>query len=269
MGIRISIIMGIYNCASTLSDAIESLLKQTYTNWELIMCDDGSTDDTYLVAKSYVTQYPDKIILINNEKNMGLNYTLNRCLECANGEYVARMDGDDISLPERFQIEIEFLDTHPEYAIVSTPMQYFDEKGVFMTGHSEGEPSIEQMVLRTPFSHAPCMVRREAYEAVHGYTVENKYLRVEDWQLWIKMYAAGFKGYRIPTVLYMMRDDRNAIARRKFKYRINEARVGCYAVKALKLAKWRYIFALRPIIVGLLPSKLYVNLHRRKQGNNV
>lgn len=263
---KISVIMGIYNCADTLQEAVDSILNQTYRKWELILCDDGSSDDTYVVAKRYAEQY-DNIFLYQNERNMGLNYTLNRCLEKATGEYIARMDGDDISLPDRFQAEVTFLNNHPEYAIVSTPMMYFDENGVFYTGVGKGEPSRENIARSTPFCHAPCMVRWEAYEAVGGYTVSSRYLRVEDWQLWVKMYAAGYKGYNLEQPLYMMRDDRNARGRRRFKYRINEARVTCFAVRELRLAKWRYIFGCRPVLVGILPENLYTFLHKRKLRN--
>ena len=124
MNLRISILMGIYNCADALSEAIDSILKQTYTEWKLILCDDGSSDNTYQIAEHYREKHPDKIVLIKNNKNMGLNYTLNHCLEYADTEYVARMDGDDISLPNRFEEEIKFLDSNPQYALVSCPMIY-------------------------------------------------------------------------------------------------------------------------------------------------
>ncbi|MEE1314616.1 MAG: glycosyltransferase, partial [Faecalimonas sp.] len=190
---RVSILMGIYNCADTLDEAIDSIMKQTYTDWKLILCDDGSVDDTYAIAKRYVEQYPDKFLLLKNEKNLGLNATLNRCLEVADSEFIARMDGDDISLPERFATEVAFLDAHPEYAIVSSGMQYFDQEGVFRVGKGRGEPMRESFAHGTPFCHAPCMVRKEAYDRVGGYSVSDKLLRVEDWHLWIKMYAAGYR----------------------------------------------------------------------------
>lgn len=125
---KVSIIMGIYNCADTLEKAIESILQQTYDDWELIMCDDGSMDSTYEIATRFSRQY-ENIITFQNEKNMGLNYTLNECLKKAKGEYIARMDGDDISLPTRLEKEVTFLEQHKEYAIVSTNMVYFDENG--------------------------------------------------------------------------------------------------------------------------------------------
>lgn len=261
---KISVIMGIYNCAKTLPEAIESIVNQTYSNWELIMCDDGSVDDTYSVANEYKLQYPDKIILVKNEKNMGLNYTLNHCLENATGEYIARMDGDDISLPDRFEKELNFLLEHPEYSIVSTPMQYFDENGVYRTGTGQGEPKNERCAVATPFCHAPCLVKKEAYDTVGGYSVDKKLLRVEDWHLWIKMLSKGYRGYVYEESLYMMRDDRNAVSRRKFRYRLNEAYVGRLAIKKLNLPKKLYIYTLKPIIVGLLPKFLYNFLHYRK-----
>ena len=79
--IKISVIMGIYNCEKYLGNAIECILNQTYTNWELIMCDDGSSDSTYIIAENYKNKYPKKIKLLKNSTNKGLNYTLNRCLK--------------------------------------------------------------------------------------------------------------------------------------------------------------------------------------------
>ena len=261
--VDISIIMGIYNCESTLDESIESILNQTYTNWKMIICDDASSDNTYAVAEKYVKDYPDKFILIRNEKNMGLNYTLNHCLKYADTKYVARMDGDDISSPERFEKEINFLESNPEYAIVSTQMEYFDEQGVFGKSNQSGEALKGEIPKGTPFCHAPCMVLKEAYDAVGGYSVSKKLLRMEDYELWIKMYAAGYKGYNLPEVLYKMRDDRNAIKRRKFIYRINEAYVRYLAIKRLNLNKKYLIYMLRPILVGILPTGIYTYLHKK------
>ena len=260
----LSVIMGIYNNSNTLSEAIESIVNQTYTDWHLIMCDDGSVDDTYVIAEEYKNKYPDKIILIKNDKNMGLNYTLNHCLQYANTKYIARMDGDDISLPTRFEKQVDFLESHSEYAIVSSPMIYFDDNGDFRTGVGRGEPDVNDFPKGTPFCHAPCMVRREAYSAVNGYSVSKKRLRVEDWDLWVRMYEKGFKGYNLSEPLYKMRDDCNAYSRRKFKYRINESRVSASAVKKLKLSKINYIWVLRPIIAGLAPKFIYNFVHKRK-----
>lgn len=268
MSAEISVIMGIYNCASTLPEAIDSILAQTYTDWELILCDDGSSDDTYAVAERYRERFSDKIVLIRNEKNMGLNYTLNHCLKYVTGNYIARMDGDDISLPERFETERNVLENEPDIAVVSSSMIYFDENGDFAAPVNSAEyPCKEKLVHGPVHCHGPCMMRTEVMRQAGGYTADKRLLRVEDWHLWLKIYACGLQGKNIVKPLYKMRDDRNAAGRRKFRYRLNEAYMAGLAVKTLKLPKWKYIYVLRPVLVGLMPRFLYTYLHRRKLGS--
>ena len=258
----ISVIMGIYNCGDTLSEAIECIVNQTFTDWELIMCDDGSKDNTYEIATSYKEKYPEKIIVLQNEKNRGLNYTLNKCLKQARGKYIARMDGDDRCDKERFAIEIDVLEKEPEIAIVSTDMEFFDESGVWGKISHPEYPIPDDFVKESPFCHAPCMVKREAYMKVRGYSVSEKLLRVEDYHLWIKMYKCGYRGKNIHKCLYQMRDDRNAYSRRSLKNRLNEYYVKRLAIRTFRLKEWNYLLALRPIIVGLLPNCVYDKLHK-------
>lgn len=259
---KISVIMGMYNCEETLREAVGCILDQTYSNWELILCDDGSTDRTYQVAKA-LADGDQRIILLRNERNLGLNATLNRCLAVAKGDYIARMDADDICSPERFAREVEVLEAERDIAIVSTAMEFFDETGVWGQINHPEYPQKRDFLSGSPFCHAPCMVRKEAYDAVDGYSVDRKLLRVEDYHLWVKMYKAGFLGKNIPIPLYQMRDDRNAYNRRKFRYRLNEAYVRLLLVKELRLPIHTVVYALRPIMVGLLPRKLYDLLHKR------
>ena len=259
----ISVIMGIYNCEATLEDAVNCIVSQTFSDWELIMCDDGSTDGTYDKAKALKQLYPDKLILIRNEQNMGLNHTLNRCLKAASGSYIARMDGDDLCAPERFEKELTALENRPDIAIVSTDMEFFDDNSVWgMISHPDF-PVERDFLHGSPFCHAPCLVRSEAFKAVGGYTESPKLLRVEDYHLWLKMYKHGYRGMNIHEALYQMRDDTNAYSRRKFKYRLNEAYVKCLVVREFKLSPLCYIHAMRPVIVGLLPKFVYDILHKR------
>lgn len=262
---KVSILMGIYNCADTLPEAIDSILCQTYQEWELILCDDGSSDRTYAVAEDYQQRYPHKIILLKNDRNMGLNHTLNRCLDHASGEYIARMDGDDISLPTRLEVEVQFLDENSDYAIVSTPMIYFDESGEWGTGTAKADPTKWDFISGTPFCHAPCMVRAEAYHAVNGYSENKRTLRAEDYHLWFKMYAKGMKGHNLSKPYYKMRDDEKAYHRRKLRFCFNEAYVRFCGYQMLHLPLWSYFYVLRPIIVGLLPHRLYSFLHHCKK----
>lgn len=269
MAPKISIIMGIYNCASTLPEAIDSILNQTFTDWELIMCDDGSTDSTYSVARKYWHTYPDKIVLLQNKMNKGLNFTLNKCLHIAKGEYIARMDGDDISLPERFQKEADFLDMHPEFAIVSTPMIHFDENGVWGRGQAIPVPKKKDFVFHAPcFCHAPCMIRKDAFLSVNGYTEDPFFLRFEDCNLWFKLYAAGFMGANLSEPLYKMRDDRNAYQRRTAKTRLKAVFVQWHGFRLIDMPLRYYPFLLLELIKGVvlssIPSSLYTILHKRK-----
>lgn len=262
MDYRITVIVGIYNCAATLVEALDSLMSQTYKGFKVVLCDDGSKDNTLEVARKYASRY-DNIQVITNEHNMGLNYTLNHCLEYADTEYVARMDGDDISLPDRFRQEIEFLDTHPDFAVVSSPMIYFDESGDFRQGKAVEYPTKEDFLRGTPFCHAASMSRTAVIKEVGGYSVDDRLLRVEDYHLWMKIYAAGYRGYNIQEPLYKMRDDRNARLRRNWKNRRNEMYVKHIGFKMLGLPWYMQIYALRPLLVHLTPAFIYNYYHKR------
>lgn len=261
----ITVIMGIYNCADTLQEALDSLYGQTYTDFEIVLCDDGSMDNTFDIALQNATNHQN-IVLLKNDVNLGLNKTLNKCLSVAQGKYIARMDGDDISVPSRFEKEVTFLEAHPEYAIVSSLMIYFDGNGEFGrdTLHA-GEPDISVFNSRAPFCHAPCMVRREAYLKVEGYSENPHLLRVEDYNLWMKMYAEGFRGYNLGEYLYAMRDDRNASKRRTLKARLNGIYAHYIAYKTLDLSFIAFLtYALINVTKGIMPTFVYEYFHKRK-----
>lgn len=230
---KVSIIMGIYNCAETLPEAIESILSQTYENWELIMCDDGSTDETFNTAKRYVDKYPQKMILLQNKQNMRLSYSLNRCLQVVSGSLVARMDGDDISAPDRLRIQVNYLLEHNEYQVVGTAMQRFDEHGFHDVMHPVPNPDRLTMRKGTPFFHATILMRKTAYDEVGGYTVSERTKRAQDHDLWFRFYSKGFEGNNLDEVLYYVRDDRNAVRRRTVKGRLESFKTTVYGYRLL------------------------------------
>lgn len=260
--------MGIYNCADTLPEALDSLYAQTYQGFKLILCDDGSTDNTYEVAKSYAERY-DNIILLKNKKNIKLAATLNRCLEFADTEYIARMDGDDISLPTRFEKQIEFLDNHPEYAVVSTPMIYFDETGDWGEGNANPTPDKKSFRKGTPHTHAPSMLRTFVMKEVEGYTATKRTVRVEDYYLWFKIYKAGYRGYNLQEPLYKMRDDKDAMARRTFRSRWNGFIVKNEILRNLEIPH-SFFFALPELIKAFIPDFLMkmIRQYRMQQSKN-
>lgn len=261
---RITVIMGIYNCASTLAESIDSLLSQTFSDWELVMCDDASTDDTYKIAQEYAVRY-ENIKVLQNKSNMGLAATLNKCIEhaCADAEFIARQDGDDISEPTRFAVQVNFLDNHPEYALVSTAMTCFDESGSWGVQLKKEKPEISDFAYTSPFCHAPVMMRKKELESVGNYTVHKYLRRGQDFYLWHKFYREGYKGYNIQTAYYRMRDDRAATCRRKFKDRLYGAIIHVEVMRNLRIPFWKYPLALKGILVGLIPLKIYERLHRK------
>lgn len=268
---KVSIIMGIYNCGSTLNDSIKSIINQTYSNWEFIICDDGSTDDSFQIAKSFEESDPKRFKVIRNSKNRGLNATLNRCLKIADGDYVARMDGDDLCDPVRFQKEVDFLNSHPEYAIVSTYMTTFDEGGEWGCIKTLEYPQVKDFPIHVPmFCHAACMIRREAFLDVQGYTEDKRLLRVEDYHLWYKFYAKGYKGYNIQEPLYKMRDDRDALHRRTAQARFNGIYATFVGFKMVHIPKWMYVYAIKNAVIEIIkiiiPDSMYDFFHKKRLG---
>ena len=266
---KISILMGIYNCASTLREAIDSIIAQTYDNWEFIICDDGSKDESYAIAQEYAAKDPKRFRILQNERNMGLNHTLNRCLAAATGEYVARMDGDDLCEADRFEKEAAFLNEHPEYAIVSCHMTMFDESGTWGIVKTKETPQVRDFPTTVPmFVHAACMIRREAFLDVDGYTEDERLLRVEDYHLWYKFYAKGYRGYNLPEALYHMRDARNATHRRNARARMNGIYATFVGFHMVKLPAWMYAYAVKNALVEtakiLMPDAVYEYFHKKR-----
>lgn len=255
---KVSVLMGAYNCADTIRESIQSIINQTFTDWEFIICDDNSTDNTYEILKE-ISQNESRIVLIKNDKNRGLSYSLNHCLKFAKGMYCARMDGDDLCDPTRFEKQVEFLDVNAEYGFVSTRMTRFDEKGTYQIPEpmDSYSPTKKDFVKGSPFCHAPVMIRKEAYEAVNGYRDIPHTLGVEDYDLWFRLYAEGYKGYILQEPLYHMFDGRDAAKRRTFKRRLNEAWVRRKGYKMLKIPYIYWIYIMKPIIIGFIPQWLY------------
>lgn len=269
MSKKVSIVMGIYNCASTLNDSIKSIISQTYTNWEFIICDDGSDDNSYDIAKAYEKSDPERFIVIRNDKNEGLNATLNKCLKIARGEYIARMDGDDLCDPRRLEKEIDILNNHSEYAIVSTHMTTFDEGGEWGCIKTLEYPQVKDFPTHVPmFCHAACMIRREAFWDVGGYTEDKRLLRVEDYHLWYKFYAKGYRGYNIQESLYKMRDDRNALHRRTPRARLNGVYATFVGFRMVHIPKWMYMYAVKNAVMEIskivIPDIIYNAVHKRR-----
>lgn len=261
---KVSIIMGVYNCAHSLPIAIESVLKQSFTDWELIMCNDGSRDNTFEVANEYAKKYPGRIIVLNNPQNMKLAATLNNCLSVAKGQYIARMDADDYCLPTRLEKEVAYLDLHPDVDCVGAGMIIFDEEGEKGVRLNVEYPDKNFLVHTTPFAHPTIMMRKSVYDTLEGYTVSPKIVRGEDADLWFRFYANGFKGYNIQEPLYCYHESIDDFKKVSFKTSYETFMVSLRGYRLLKYPIWKYVYALKPFIVFLIPNKFMYKYHQLK-----
>lgn len=253
---KVSVIMGAYNCEATLKDSIESIINQSFTDWEFVICDDASKDSTLSILNNYNDKYPGKFIILHNDENLMLAGSLNRCLTVATGEYIARMDADDVSVKDRLKKQVEFLDENPEYSVVGSYMQSFDEKGLHNVIPNKQEPTKYDLPKSNAFHHATIMMRKSVYNELNGYTVSKRTRRVEDVDLWFRFFEKGYKGFTISEPLYQVREDADAFKRRKLKYSIDASKVLYNGIKLLDLPKKDYLYVLKPIVSYFLPRNI-------------
>lgn len=260
---KVSVIMGLYNTPISYAyEAIDSILNQTYQNFELIICNDGCTDSTFIdVLKKY--KDCSKIKFIENEKNSGLAFTLNHCLKYADGEYVARMDSDDISLNNRFAKQVEILDNNPDIDLVNCNVNVFDDSGIYGERKYREYIQKKDFLKNNPIVHPAVMVRKECFDRVSGYRDIPMTYRNEDYDLFMRMFASGVRMYTLQEKVFNFREDINSLKRRKYKFRINEAKVRYYGFKKLKLLPKGFIYVVKPLIIGLLPISI-IRLIRKK-----
>lgn len=257
---KISVIMGVYNCKNKkyLVESVKSIINQTFKDWEFIICNDGSTDDS-LDFLYEISKMDNRINIITYEENHGLAYALNKCIENSKGEFIARQDDDDVSLPERFEKEINFLNNNINYDFVGTNafvIDAFNNKW----GNFENieNPIKETFFWNSPFLHPSIIFRRDALVKVNGYRIAKETKRCEDYDLFMRMYSLGMKGYNIQEKLYEYRIIIEPNKKyRPMKYRLDEAKVrlmGYYQMKVL-FKGIPYIF--KPIIIGLIPADIF------------
>ena len=163
------------------------------------------------------------------------------------------MDGDDLALPDRFEKQVDFLEEHPEYALVGTYMKAFDEEGEKNVIPIKEIPVKTDLPKFNPFHHATVMMKREAFEALEGYRVSKLTTRAEDVDLWFRFFANGYKGYNIAEPLYLVREDASTFNRRTFKHSLEASRVLIYGIKLLKLPFQYYVFVMKPIVSQITP----------------
>ena len=204
MRTKVSVIMAVYNGERYLEGAISSVLGQTFADFEFIVIDDGSSDATPEIL-SRIGREDSRIVVVRQE-NRGQTLSLNRAVELAQGNYLARQDADDLSMAERLELQARYLDTHPSVAVLGTAAQVMDQKGAVIGNLStpQGAAPVRDALLtvRATPVHGSVMMRKEALAAVGGY--RDAFWVSQDFDLWLRM-AERFDLDNIPLMLYRWR----------------------------------------------------------------
>ena len=191
---KVSIILSVYNGERSICRSIESVLSQSFSEFEFIILDDGSVDGTIPVVESFATK-DSRIIFLKNEKNIGIQRSVNRGLRVAGGEYIGRIDHDDFWLDEnKLAKQVRFLDEHPDYVVVGTGTVMFDELGreLFRFLGKEEDLAIRRTILKKdPFTNSSTLIRKKSILDVGGYNESKDALHVEDYDLWLMLGKIG------------------------------------------------------------------------------
>ena len=263
---KITVIMSVRNGGRDLHTGIPSILNQTFRDFEFIICDDGSTDDTFILLKEYQMQ-DKRIVILRNEESKGLAYSLNRCIEIAQSNILARQDADDTSALNRFELQYPFVCEHPEYAIVGTCWN-----NIFSDGHEVKNPIKElptalDQVKGGLYMHPSWMMRKDQLEKVGFYTVNKHTMRSQDYHLVMKVLGVGMKLYNMQEYLYNYTMDERMMSRtRNWKRVIDLMWIRWDAYRRNHLPLWCYIYVLKPALTNLIPKSLMFKYYQRKGG---
>lgn len=208
---RVSVLMPVYNAAPYVEQAIQSILLQTYRDFKLIVIDDGSCDGSIEVISSFTDS---RIHILRNSVNRGIEHCLNMGLETADGEYIARMDADDYSLPDRLSAQVNYLDGHPDVGVCGTGYLTMQNETVMLPE----DPEIIKctLLLRNCLAHPTVMLRRAL--AVHNEAsfYNDSYRFAEDYHLWVKL-SRRTRLVNLPEVHLLYRSHSNQISN-TYKY---------------------------------------------------
>ena len=260
--IRVSIILPTYNASKTIDRCIESIINQTYKQWELICCDDCSTDNSFDILKKWEKK-DNRIKVLKNEKNQKAAYTRNKCIKLARGEYVALIDDDDYCVVDRIEKQVLFLDKHSEYSFVGSKAYYFDENGVWKIGNAKEKPQIKDFLWSSCFINPSVMFRKRDLEDIGLYRVAKETIRSQDYDLFMRLYTKGYYGYNIQEPLIYYYRGKNSYKKCKYKFRINESIIRYQNYKRMGLLPKYFFYVLKPLVVGLIPIEI---LEKIKEG---
>jgi glycosyltransferase involved in cell wall biosynthesis len=253
----VSVIMSVHNEEATIAEAIESIIAQTYHDWEFIIIEDCSTDRSLEIAGHYVRQQK-RIKIIKNDHNLGLAKSLNKGIKAAKGEFIARMDGNDFSYPERLEKQVAFMRDNPAIDVLGTGAELIDESGNTLSfrnlpeTHDELSANIHKMC---PVFHPSVIMRNEFLKRSGGY---NDRLRIsQDMDIWSRMIdRATFHNLQEPLIRYQTRAYNRSLKNIMYSQYV-QIRCAKYRGKMLQGIFWAMLGTLKSLLVkaGLYKPK--------------
>ena len=180
---KVSVLMPVYNAEQYLNEAIDSLLSQSFSDFELLAINDGSTDKSEEIILSYADE---RVRYVKNEKNLGLVATLNKGLELIDTEYIIRMDADDISVPNRFEILVKYMENNPETGVYSSALERFGDEVAIWKTPVENDAIKAGLLFGSSIGHAPCIMRTSLVKR-HNIRYRDVHPHMEDYDLWFRI----------------------------------------------------------------------------------
>lgn len=254
----ISVLMGVYYTRSDtmlLERSVKSILNQSVSDFEFLICDDGSSAQAAAFLDG-VSREDRRVRLVRRGDLLTLPAKLNACLAQAGGMWIARMDDDDCSHPERFAQQMKFLERNPEISFVGCNVS------LCRNGQKVGErilpafPQVEDFYFVQPYIHPALFFRREALLAVKGYSEDKRCILCEDYDLLLRLYHAGYRGANLQEILFDYTVSATARGNRKMKHRWNEAVTRCRRFRQLGVLPRALPYVVKPLAVGLLPERV-------------
>ena len=244
--------MSVHNSEQFLPFSVESILNQTYRNFEFLIVDDCSTDNSLTLLRGY-EKNDSRITIFTNQTNIGLTKSLNFLISQSKGSFIARMDDDDISLPTRFEKQIQFFENNT-FDIIGCNCDEIDQKG-FVTGsksYPETDLNIKKlMTICNPVSHPSVMFKKEMIEKAGCYNESFK--TSQDYELWFRCAALGLTFYTIQEPLLLYRNVRSEFKRKSIRYRIIDMKIRWNGYNVMKIPFYKRIYILIPFIIGIFP----------------
>ena len=265
---KISVLMGVYNEEKYVGQAITSILNQTFDNFEFIIVNDGSTDNTLKILNDYA-QKDNRIRIINQTNNTGLTKALNNGLQYCDGKYIARMDGNDMAHATRFEKQIHFLEKNKDYAVVGTWREEFwpdTGKKRRVTLPTKNKDLQRTLVKGSCIGHSTTMIRGSI---LRDYKYNEYFKNSQDNELWARI-GKKYKFANLPEVLTQISRIKGSITdSKKILRNLNyQIRIRYKAYKNLDCPWWYFVYIFKPIIEAIAPKKLvqfYINLKPNTQ----